>query len=116
MLRAAFSVSENGTLVYASTGGASAVQQLAWWDRSGKQVRSFGPPGIYQNFRLAPDERRIAFATNRDSNTDVWVLDSVRGVPSRLTFDPAIDDPPCGLPMVLGWYGRHPELGSSTFT
>ena len=23
---------------------------------------------------------------------------------------------PCGLPTVLGWYGRHPELGSSTCT
>ena len=34
VLWAAFSISENGTLVYASTGGASAVQQLAWWDRT----------------------------------------------------------------------------------
>jgi serine/threonine protein kinase len=92
-LSAAFSSAENGTLVYASTGGASAVQQLAWWDRNGKRGASFGPPGIYQNFRLAPDEKRIVFASNRDSNTDIWVLDSVRGVTSRLTFDRGIDDP-----------------------
>jgi serine/threonine protein kinase len=92
-LSAAFSSAKNGTLVYASTGGASAVQQLGWWDRNGKQVASVGPPGIYQNFRLAPDEKRIAFASNRDGNTDIWVLDSVRGVTSRLTFDGGIDDP-----------------------
>jgi Tol biopolymer transport system component len=94
----AFSVSENGTLVYASTGGASAVQQLAWWDRRGKKVGSFGPPGIYQDFRLAPDERRITFSSTQGNNLDVWVLDSVRGVPSRLTFDPGIDDPPMWSP------------------
>jgi eukaryotic-like serine/threonine-protein kinase len=97
-LWAAFSISENRTLVYASTGGASAFQQLAWWDRNGKQVASFGPPGIYQDFRLSPDEKRIAFSSTRNSNIDVWVLDSVRGVPSRLTFDPAIDDPPMWSP------------------
>jgi eukaryotic-like serine/threonine-protein kinase len=98
VLWAAFSISENGTLAYASTGGASAVQQLAWWDRSGKQMASFGPPGNYQDFRLAPDEKRISFSATRNNNTDVWVLDSVRGVPSRLTFDPAIDDPPLWSP------------------
>jgi serine/threonine protein kinase len=98
VLWAAFSISENGTLVYASTGGASAVQQLAWWDRNGKQLASFGPPGIYQDFRLAPDEKRVAFSSFRNNNIDVWVLDSVRGVPSRLTFDPAIDDPPLWSP------------------
>jgi eukaryotic-like serine/threonine-protein kinase len=97
-LWAAFSISENGTLVYASTGGVFAVQQLAWWDRNGKQMASFGPPGIYQDFRLAPDEKRIAFSATRNNNADVWVLDSVRGVPSRLTFDPAIDDPPLRSP------------------
>jgi Tol biopolymer transport system component len=64
----------------------------------------FGPPGIYRNFRLAPDEKRIAFANSSNDNRDVWVLDSVRGVTSRLTFDPAIDDPamwsPDGLRVV----------------
>lgn len=100
VLWVAFSVSENGTLIYTPTGGASAVQ-LAWWDRSGKQVGPFGPPGppgTYDNFRLAPDEKRIAFSTSRTDNMDVWVLDSVRGVPSRLTFDSAIDDPPMWSP------------------
>ena len=93
----AFSVSENGTLVYEPSGRASAVQ-LAWWDRSGKQVGTFGPPGTYHNFRLAPDEKRVAFSTSGNDNPDVWVLDSVRGVPSRLTFAPGIDDPPMWSP------------------
>ena len=99
----AFSVSENGTLVYAPAADATTVQ-LIWKDRTGKQVGLFGPPGIYRDFRLAPDEKRIAFANSSIDNRDVWVLDSVRGVTSRLTFDPAIDDPamwsPDGLRVV----------------
>ena len=92
----AFSASENGTLVYSQATGAAAVQ-LAWWDRNGKQTGSFGPPGIYSDFRLAPDEKRIAFAV-QSGNPDVWVMDSSRGVPSRFTFDPGIDDPPLWSP------------------
>jgi len=71
---------------------------LVWWDRAGQQVGKFGLPGTYDDFRLAPDERRIAFANSSGDNRDVWVLDSVRGVTSRLTFDPAVDDPPMWSP------------------
>jgi hypothetical protein len=92
----AFSVSDNGTLVYAA-GGANAVQ-LAWWDRNGKPVGLFGPPGNYDDFRLAPDEKRIVFSLVGTNNPDIWVLDSARGVSSRITFDPAIDDPPLWSP------------------
>jgi Tol biopolymer transport system component len=99
VLWTAFSVSENGTLVYASA--ADATVQLSWKDRTGKQVGPFGPPGTYDDFRLAPDEKRIAFSNSPSGNSgnrDVWILDSVRGVTSRLTFDPAIDDPPMWSP------------------
>ena len=97
----AFSVSENGTLVYTTAGGArgrGASAQLAWWDRSGKQVGLFSPPGTYDDFRLAPNETRVAFSMSRADNVDVWVLDAVRGISSRLTSDPAIDDPPMWSP------------------
>ncbi len=98
MLWAAFSVSENGTLVYAPPGAGTSAVQLVWWDRAGKQVGPFAPPGTYDDFRLAPDERRIVFANSSSGNRDVWILDSVRGVTSRLTFDPAVDDPPMWSP------------------
>ncbi len=98
VLWAAFSVSENGTVVFAPPVAGTSAVQLVWWDRAGKRVGPFGPPGTYDNFRLAPDERRIAFANSSNNNPDVWVLDSVRGVTSRLTFDPAIDDPPMWSP------------------
>ena len=97
VLWAAFSVSENGTLVYAPPAGITAVQ-LVWWDRAGTQMGAFGPPGTYTNFRLAPDEKRIVYADASSDNVDVSVLDSVRGVTPRLTFDSAIDDPPMWSP------------------
>jgi serine/threonine protein kinase len=87
-IRPSFSASENGTLVYAPPAGSGCVQ-LVWRDRTGKQAGLFGPPGTYGDFRLAPDEKRVVFTTGRD----IWVLDSVRGVNTRLTFDPGIDDP-----------------------
>jgi eukaryotic-like serine/threonine-protein kinase len=89
----AFSLSENGTLAY-GVSVATAIQ-LAWTDRTGKPMGSFGPPGSYNRFRLAPDEKRMVF---NDANLDIGVLDSVRGVTSRLTFDPAVDVTPMWSP------------------
>ena len=95
-LWAAFSASENGSLAYAPPAAAGALQ-LVWKDRAGNQVGSFGPPGVYDRFRLSPDEKRITFSVlQTDSN--VWVMDSARGVPSKLTFDQGVDDPPMWSP------------------
>ena len=92
-----FSLSNSGSLAYL-TSGSGAATQLVWKDRSGKSTGTFGLPGNYQNFRLAPDEKRIAFDSVQSGNQDVWVLDSVRGVTSRLTFDPAPDNLPIWSP------------------
>jgi eukaryotic-like serine/threonine-protein kinase len=103
VLWAAFSVSENGTLVFRQSAGTTA-RQLGWWDRGGKQAGLFGPPGTYDDFRLAPDEKRLLYSDRRAPGVDLWVMDSVRGIPSRLTFNPGIDDPgiwsPDGLRVV----------------
>jgi eukaryotic-like serine/threonine-protein kinase len=92
----AFSLSDNGMLAYGA--GSSSTIQLAWVGRAGKPMGSFGPPASYSHFRLAPDERRITFDAGQSGNLDVWVLDSIRGVTSRLTFDPAIDNLPLWSP------------------
>jgi Tol biopolymer transport system component/predicted Ser/Thr protein kinase len=92
-----FSVSENGVLAYIS-GGTTGATQLTWTDRSGKVASAAGPPGVYGDFRLAPDEKRIAFERSDAGNQDVWVMDIARGVTSRLTFDPANDNLPLWSP------------------
>ena len=93
----AFSSSRTGMLAYVG-GGSTATVQLAWTDRKGKLLELFGPPGSYSHFRLAPDERRITYDANTGSGNDIWVLDSVRGVPSRVTFDPEEDNLPMWSP------------------
>jgi serine/threonine protein kinase len=90
-LLAAFSVSDNGVLAY-SSGAAGVNRELVWLDRTGKQMELAGPPGEYSNFRLSPDEKRIVMDRSAQPNADIWVLDILRGVTSRLTFDPAIDN------------------------
>jgi serine/threonine protein kinase len=89
-----FSLSHTGVLAYLGGASASAVQ-LSWTDRLGQSLGLFGPPGPYAHFRLSPDEKRMAYDIGYD---DVWVLDSVRGVPSKLTFDPDLDNFPMWSP------------------
>jgi eukaryotic-like serine/threonine-protein kinase len=88
-----FSASANGVLAYVS-GMSAFSEQFVWRDRTGKEIGSVGPPGIYANFRLSPDERSIVFNRPGPAGSDIWVLDIARGVPSRITFDPSVDNLP----------------------
>ena len=93
-----FSVSENGVLVYIT--GQPVLNQLTWFDRSGKPVGTVGPPSPYGGPRLSPDEKRVAVVwwdVASGPNTDIWLIDQ-RGVPSRLTSNPAIDSDPVWSP------------------
>jgi Tol biopolymer transport system component len=67
-------------------------------DRTGKELESLDLPGGYLNFRLSPDERKVAIDRRVESNTDIWVVDLVRHPTSRLTSDPATDNLPIWSP------------------
>jgi eukaryotic-like serine/threonine-protein kinase len=89
--RAAFSTAGSGILAYRS--GASALNQMAWFDRSGKPLGTAGPRGRFYNPELSPDGKQVAFnqVDPQTGNLDVWLLDLARGEPRRFTFDPALD-------------------------
>ena len=88
-----FSVSDNGTLAYWK--GTDVGRQLAWFDRTGKQITTVGPPGTYNDIVLSPDSKRAAIQDIHGGNSDIWIMDLVRGVPVRFTFTPnAQDDNP----------------------
>jgi len=53
-----FSASQNGVLVYSSSGSAFSRVQLAWRTREGKQQGLIGAPGFYREARLSPDEKK----------------------------------------------------------
>jgi len=86
---AAFSASQNGVLAYA-IGGLFGNQnrELTWMDRTGKRLGAIGQPGLIAYTTLAPDEKSIAFGLGKPSGeeSDIWLLDVARGVPSRFTF------------------------------
>ena len=90
---AAFDVSENGRLVYFAGGGPAVSRQFVWFDRTGRQVGAEGKPGLYTtNFDLSRDGTQIAVAQRNRENSqyDIWLVDWLRNLPTRFTFDPAL--------------------------
>jgi Tol biopolymer transport system component len=81
----AFSVSENGMLVYRS-GGTASNRELIWMDRAGKRLGAVGKPGQFGGMAVSPDEKTLALGIRTASQTDIWLQDMARGVLSRFTF------------------------------
>ena len=86
---AACSASDRGVLTYRSSTNAG-LRQLAWLDRSGKEVGRLGEAMINSSVSLSPDDSRAAVSRSVDGNPDIWLFDVDRGRPLRLTSDPAI--------------------------
>jgi Tol biopolymer transport system component len=95
----ALSVSHTGSLAY----GAPMVDtgQLTWVDRSGKAGATVGAEAGYIDFRLSPDEQRLA-VTIFDPATgtpDIWLADLTRAnASSKLTSNPWTDAGPVWSP------------------
>jgi len=94
----AFSVSARGVLAHRA--GAGSRRQLVWVDRTGKMLGGIGTPdeNALGNPELAPDGQRVAVNRAVQGNFDVWLIEAGRGVPSRFTFDVAIDSAPVWSP------------------
>lgn len=88
----AFSVAENGTVVYNPTVGA-AFSVLTWYDRTGKEVGHVGDVGVMANPALSPDNARLSVdvADAKAGNVNLWLHDLNRGTSSRFTFDSTED-------------------------
>ena len=88
----AFSVAENGTIVYSPTVGA-ALSALTWLDRAGKELGRVGDAGVIANPSLSPDGTRLAMdvADAKATNVNIWISDLKQGTNSRFTFDTAED-------------------------
>jgi Tol biopolymer transport system component len=92
------SASDQGVLAYQSLGAGKT--QLVWFDRSDKKTGVVGVPGDYSDLSLSPDDKRLVFSQvdQNTGNSDIWVMDLAGGVPSRFTFDPAVDFSPVWSP------------------
>jgi serine/threonine protein kinase len=105
--QAAFDAVTNGAgfsaasdIVAYRTGSAGVARQLTWLDRSGKTVGTIGGADAARLLdpELSPDGKRLAVHRTANGNTDIWLIDAARGVPTRVTFATAVDAWPIWSP------------------
>jgi eukaryotic-like serine/threonine-protein kinase len=87
--------SANGLLLFSS---ANTVSQFTWFDRAGKRLGTVGEPGGYENFRLSPDGRAVVAARDKAGGTDLWLLETERGLANRFTSRPGNNNYPIWSP------------------
>ncbi len=80
--------------------GSAVASQLTWLDRSGKSLGAIGAPdrARLRDVELSPDGKRVASSRTVNGNMDVWLIDAARNVPTRFTFDAALDRGPVWAP------------------
>jgi eukaryotic-like serine/threonine-protein kinase len=90
----AVSSAGNGTVVYRRE-SRPEIRQLIWFDRSGQMSGHIGDPDKTSllNPELSPDGKRVAVERTVGAigpvgapATEVWIMETVAGVPTRLTF------------------------------
>jgi Tol biopolymer transport system component len=82
----AFSVSEEGTLVFA-VGEASPPSSLVWYDQEGKATSADSEPAGYESIRLSPSGSHAAAVIPGESgDSQIWMVDLTRQVHTRLSF------------------------------
>jgi serine/threonine protein kinase len=92
-----FSVSRSGVLAYQAVAG-TGKDQMAWFNREGKELGTLGPPGFYTDPAISPDGEKLTVEVGEQGKRDIWVYDLKRGTGSRLTFNPADDMNPTWSP------------------
>jgi Tol biopolymer transport system component len=95
----ALSASAAGPIAYRS-GSPGGKRQFVWFDRAGRELTRVGSPHSFgpSYLSMAPDSRRIAVQRTEGGNTDIWLVDLVRGNASRFTTDPEPDIAPLWSP------------------
>ncbi len=86
--RGAFSVSDNGLLIYASGANSAAEGQLTWFDVNGKVLGTLGDRGN-NDPRISPDGHRVAVVKYGGPNPEVMVFDTANGLRTRLSTEAA---------------------------
>ncbi len=81
-----YSVSNNGTLLYAPLGVFSGTDlSLKFFDRQGKMSDAIDTTGAYGDGTMSPDGQKLAL-TIRAANDDIWVYQFHRKTLTRITF------------------------------
>jgi eukaryotic-like serine/threonine-protein kinase len=93
-----FSAAHAGRLAYA--GPDLQPGCLTWFDRGGSPLGSVGPEGYYTDFRLSPDEKRLAFSLvdHGTGYPTIWLADLAHGGLSRFTLGRVLNSAPIWSP------------------
>ena len=84
--QAEYSVSRDGSLLYAPGRAWGLDNRVVWVDREGRAQPLLDVGGRWQDLRISPDGRRLAFHGDA-AVIRVWVYDIERSALSRLPFD-----------------------------
>ncbi len=101
-----FAVSGVGSLAYVPGDPMAGIRRPLWADRQGSGAPAEVEAAFYTQVRLAPDDRRAAFAVGTNQSIDLWIADFERGTTSRLTFGGFAGDPtwtPDGRRVAYSW-------------
>src|SRR5215831_2741392 len=83
------SLSQNGTMVYVAALD-SGLDQIAWFDRTGKHLADVGAPGAVVTPSISPDEKTVAYTrVPQSGGGDIWLHDQARDTELRFTSDGA---------------------------
>jgi eukaryotic-like serine/threonine-protein kinase len=87
----AFSLSQNGVLVYQAGQSVEGVF-LNWYDENGNLRKTLGT-GRYVDLHISPDGKQLAvdFTAPETQTRDVWIYDLEREFKTRFTFSSGID-------------------------
>jgi eukaryotic-like serine/threonine-protein kinase len=94
-------VSENGVLLYQAGGTAApagGINQIGWYDRTGKSLGPVGTPGAVFDPAISPDEKAVVFRRVTSGGGDLWVRDLSRGTETRFTSDASFNVTPFWSP------------------
>jgi Tol biopolymer transport system component len=93
----AISASETGLLAYRAS--VTEPRQLLWFDRSGKQTGALGDKDVAGGaLRLSPDGQTVALERSVNRQSDLWLMETARGVLTRFTTDGANNGNPVWSP------------------
>jgi len=95
-----FAFAQSGTLVYVNSKLELSFYRSIWWLDSAGKTESLGTtPGLYENPRLSPDGKRLAFEMATEmARADIWVKDLERDITTRVTHLPGRNNWPVWTP------------------
>jgi hypothetical protein len=64
----------------------AAGTRLVWFDRSGKQLKTFGEPAVYRYVELSPDGKQVGVEIQEGRKRDIWLYNVEREIRTRFTF------------------------------